>query len=81
MANQSGMVWQRRADRASARCGCSEGVNLSTARPDLAPALLAVRRCTGALLGATSGRSRRNLHAFSGRAQGVMRERAVALSG
>ena len=30
----------------------------SNERPDLAPALLAVRLCTGPLLGATSGRSR-----------------------
>jgi hypothetical protein len=44
----------------------SEAVNKSTARPDLAPALLAVPLCTGPLLGATSGRSRRFLHSLSG---------------
>jgi hypothetical protein len=47
-------------------------VNSSAARPDLAPALLAVRLCTGPLAGSASGRSRRFLHSLSGVAAAML---------
>jgi len=52
----------------SACCGVRrdgwEAVNKSTARPNLTPAVLAVPLCTGALLGASLGRSLRFLHSL-----------------
>jgi hypothetical protein len=48
----------------------AEAVNLSAARADLAPPVLTVPLCTGPLLGATSARSRRNLHSLAAREGG-----------